>query len=159
VKVADHPLHCTWRMMLQRCENPRYTFYDRYGGRGIKVCERWHVFANFVADMGARPERKTLDRIDNDGNYEPGNCRWATGKEQQANRRRKHFKRDISGTRFGLLVVREFSHLNAMSYWLCGCDCGGTCIKRVDVLKGGLAKSCGCQGAKPRRLIFAGATP
>lgn len=68
--------------------------YPQYGGRGIKVCDRWQRFENFLADMGVRPEGKTLDRIDTDGNYEPGNCKWSTASEQQQNKRR-FFKGDF----------------------------------------------------------------
>jgi hypothetical protein len=73
--------------MLYRCENPRNSAYPRYGGRGIKVCERWHVLENFLCDMGSRPSKQhSLDRINPNGNYEPGNCRWATPAEQTSNR-------------------------------------------------------------------------
>jgi hypothetical protein len=85
--MAGTPTYFSWEGMIQRCTNRRYPKWENYGGRGITVCDRWKSFVNFLADMGERPDGKTLDRIDNDGNYEPDNCRWATLQEQRANQR------------------------------------------------------------------------
>ena len=77
-----------WQGMIQRCHNARSKYFSRYGGVGVVVCDRWHDFANFLEDMGEVPETLTIDRWpDNDGNYEPGNCRWATYTDQNRNRR------------------------------------------------------------------------
>lgn len=84
-----HPLYSTWAQMLSRCNSKSARGYKNYGGRGIKVCERWLNFALFLEDMGEKPSpHHTLDRFpNNNGNYEPGNCRWATQSEQQRNKR------------------------------------------------------------------------
>jgi hypothetical protein len=90
---AGSPEHSSWHAMLDRCRNPNSHARRWYADRGITVCARWDPprggsFQNFFDDMGPRPEGRTLDRIDNDGNYEPGNCRWATLAEQGASRRK-----------------------------------------------------------------------
>lgn len=77
----------SWSGMVQRCANPKNPKFADYGGRGIRVCDRWLDFENFLADMGVSPAGFSIDRIDVNGNYEPGNCRWADAKTQRANRR------------------------------------------------------------------------
>lgn len=85
---CSHLLYKTWEHMVARCYRPTHSRYKYYGGRGIKVCDSWrNDFWTFVADMGPRPEGLTLDRKENDGDYEPSNCRWATMSEQNSNRR------------------------------------------------------------------------
>ncbi|MHC4162547.1 MAG: helix-turn-helix domain-containing protein [Planctomycetota bacterium] len=87
--------YVSWKHAIDRCENRDSKDWPRYGGRGIRVCERWHSFEKFLADMGRRPSPKhSIDRINNDGHYEPGNCRWATKSEQAKNRRPLKLSRD-----------------------------------------------------------------
>ncbi|HEX5426540.1 MAG TPA: hypothetical protein VFW94_23535 [Candidatus Acidoferrales bacterium] len=81
------PTYRTWMNMRQRCTNPKNQDWEHYGGRGIRVCERWENFDNFLADMGKKPRGKSIDRRDTDGDYEPGNCLWATQREQCRNKR------------------------------------------------------------------------
>lgn len=87
-----HDSYSAWNHMRDRCHNPKHPKFKYYGGRGVTICERWDSFPLFALDMGPRPTKKhTLDRIESNGNYEPGNCRWATMFEQNQNRRNMHY--------------------------------------------------------------------
>ncbi len=99
-------VYVIWKSMHQRCGNPNAEGYENYGGRGIRIDPRWATFENFLADMGHPPARYTLEREDNDGNYEPGNCRWATYKDQLNNRRTSH-------------VIEAFGKKQTLQQW---CD-------------------------------------
>jgi hypothetical protein len=102
---SNHPLYGTWAGIKSRCLAPTATQYASYGGRGIRVCERWlgrDGFFNFVADVGERPEGTTLDRIDPNGNYDPGNVRWSTQREQMQNTRNARVRIEA--------VLESFSH-------------------------------------------------
>jgi hypothetical protein len=85
--AAGTPTYKSWNAMMRRCYNPKDSKFEHYGGRGISVDVRWHEYQNFAADMGQRPADLTLDRINNDGNYGPGNCKWSSRSEQITNRR------------------------------------------------------------------------
>lgn len=79
---GTHPLYRTWLSMRDRCKNPNNKHYRHYGGRGVRVCDRWNDFALFAEDVGDRPRGTSIDRVDNNGDYEPSNCCWATPFEQ-----------------------------------------------------------------------------
>lgn len=103
--MSQTPVYYAWKAMRQRCGNPNNPDYFMYGGRGIKVCDRWQNFENFYQDMGERPQGKTLDRIDNSKGYSLENCKWHTPK-QQSNNTRKNFSVVFKGRsiRFQKLV-------------------------------------------------------
>lgn len=112
-----HPLYATWNCMRQRCTNPNYTDYHNYGGRGIKVCERWDDFLNFQEDMGVRPKGYTLDRKNNNKDYCPENCIWSDKKSQNRNKRTNHFL-ELNGEKKTMVEWSEI--LNLPFYVLAG---------------------------------------
>lgn len=100
-----------WRGMKARCSDERSADFPRYGGRGIKVCERWQDFCAFIADMGPSPAGTSIERIDNDGHYEPGNCRWATGAEQARNKSNNR----VVPTPAGEMLLCEAAELSGLN--------------------------------------------
>lgn len=115
--ASRHPLFRLWHGMLGRCERPNHSAYPIYGGRGVKVCEEWHDPWKFFADVGERPgEGYSLDRIDNDGHYEPGNVRWADRKTQMRNCRRN---RRVEANGESLTIAEWAERLGAdwMTIW------------------------------------------
>lgn len=147
-KRKGHPLYTAWSAMRQRCENPNNPSYARYGGRGIRMCDRWRAdFTAFVQDIGLRPGADySIDRIDNNGNYEPGNVRWATRHEQRMNSsRRLH----IIGKHFGRVVV--LSEAARGTHRVCQCACGRIFETCANDLRMGKVHSCGCSNI--RRFI------
>lgn len=97
--MSDSSTYQAWKDMKRRCLNRKASNYQEYGGRGITVCGRWLVFANFWEDLGTRPDKMTLERIDNNKSYVPGNVKWAS-REDQANNTRRNRYIDLDGRRF-----------------------------------------------------------
>lgn len=106
-------VNSVWRQMRDRCKNPNNPSFHNYGGRGISVCERWESFENFVADMGDRPEGFEIDREDNNGNYEPGNCHWIS-KQRNLNNKRSSRILELNGVTH---TIAEWSKITGFS-WL-----------------------------------------
>lgn len=155
------PTYKSWQSMGQRCNNPKNTSYSNYGGRGIKVCESWSKFINFLADMGERPADTTLNRLDNNGDYTLDNCNWANRSEQQKNKRpfkmpnRCHLPRPTKiqiGDTFGRLVVLSRAQdRKGKACWNCYCSCGKYIIIRGEMMTNRGTISCGC-GRKPKTV-------
>ena len=104
--------YARWASMRERCNNPKAHNYHLYGGRGIRVCERWDSFENFLADMGERPSPKhSIERIDNEGNYEPSNCKWATQLEQSRNRRNTYTPEEDQKIREAIALGLNFRQM------------------------------------------------
>lgn len=146
--TKDYPEYAVWRCMKDRCRNPNNPSWKHYGGRGITVCQRWKdSFPAFYADMGPRTTPKhSIDRINNDGNYEPINCRWATWSEQKLNSRSGAKPMNLRGKKFGRLIALHAlpKQPKRMTYWVCRCRCGQEVNVGIGHLRDGHTRSCGC---------------
>ncbi len=137
----------SWRAMIARCEDPDHPSWKHYGGRGVVVCARWRMsFASFLLDMGLRPSaRHSLDRIDVERGYYPGNVRWSTPEVQARNKRVV----ELTGQRFGRLTVlhRAPRQPDGRARWVCRCVCGPESVVDGKSRRSGNTRSCGCLSA------------
>lgn len=142
------PAYRIWLGMRQRCSNPKATGYQNYGGRGIRVCERWTSFEHFWTDMGPRPtSAHSIERKNSNGNYCPENCKWATKAEQSANQRHPVSTLDLRGQTFARLTAirRVRKDRYGAWVWLFRCRCGQRTEATVTRVRLGQKKSCGCR--------------
>lgn len=124
--------YMSWESMKDRCLNKKVRVYKNYGGRGIKVCDRWRHFENFFADMGIRPKDKTLDRVDNNGNYEKENCRWASVRDQNINRRGSiHIQMGDGTIALRDLAINTGIHYDTLYYRYKAGNTGENLIRKV----------------------------
>jgi|688.fasta_scaffold60282_13 hypothetical protein len=114
--MTSSPTYRSWGMMIQRCTNPKHSWYKLYGGKGIKIIDKWLDFKNFLADMGERPVGKSLDRIDGNLNYCKENCRWATPKEQSRNRTNRRIV-EYDGNNYGVTELCEMLKIERQSFY------------------------------------------
>ena len=135
------PTYKAWEGMRARCQKVDHKSYPDYGGRGIKVCDSWNGFANFLADMGVRPSGKTLGRKDNDGDYEPSNCEWQTLKEQARNKRTTRYL-EFNGERLAVAAWAERLGLS---------EC--TITKRIDITKWSVERTLTTPGRRMKNSI------
>lgn len=138
-----HPSYSVWIGLFTRCYNSRNRTYKFYGAKGIKVCDRWHEFDEFVLDMGIRPENYQLDRIDPDKDYFKENCRWVSKEDNRKTQRSRHIPID-SGTVFfdWTVLERDFEKPVMHAYYKCKCKCGTILSIIASQLRAGGTKQC-----------------